>query len=281
MRNNSGIKAKTGHLPPGKCFCLIQLILFWKFSPELKWILRTWPSPVRSLPLSLPTSTIYLSQVQCLRKSSRVHPLIHIFHLSVNKAWTERDFVQKSSVYATLARHFLSSAAEKRAGRICLGMKLGLRAAMARQVLQRVHRGGLLLEWHLRWGRLDHDGGKDRSALLSPPGDAAASGRSAGSPNRWAQQLFTHGTCVFGAFTLVSVTTILFHKEQIWYPKHVLRVNPKSFFFVISKTYVWFFLKLFKWLSCLETTLRLGDDHAVVKCQNTGTGENKIWLMGW
>lgn len=290
MRNNSGIKAKTGHSPPGKCFCLIQLILFWKFSPELKWILRTWPSPVRSLPLSLPTSTIYLSQVQCLRKSRRVHPLIHIFHLSGNKAWTERDFVQKSSVYATLARHFLPSAAEKRAGRICLGDET--------------------------WAARCHgsSGAPARPQRRSPPG-MASSVRSPGprwgkgplcssfsSWRRscvWAQRRFSESvsaTAVYARNLRVwSIYVGLSHDDPFSQGANLVsqaRVKSKSkifFFFVISKTYVWFFFKALQMIELLGDNIASGwrsccgqmSEHWNRWKQNMTDGMIRTLLLQW
>lgn len=159
-----------------------------------------------SLPLflpPLPISLFLLSQVDSAEKWTRVSPL------PCSPPFGEQDatrtwFLQKSSIHVTLVRPlfllWLRGEGGEWGARICLGMKLGLRAVMARQALQRVLRGGVPLAWHPRWVRLDHHGEKDHYSLLSPPGDAASSELGAGPPNRWAQQLFTHGTCAFGAF---------------------------------------------------------------------------------
>lgn len=70
--------------------------------------------------------------------------------------------------------------------RIALGIKLGLRAGMARQVFQRSGRDCFLLSWcrYPRWARLEHDGGKKETFVLSSPGGAALSELDTSPQNR-------------------------------------------------------------------------------------------------
>lgn len=73
-----------------------------------------------------------------------------------------------------------------RVERIELGIKLGSRAGMARQVFQRSGRGSLSLSWcqYPRWVRLEHYGGKTETFLLSSLRGAAPSELDTSPPDR-------------------------------------------------------------------------------------------------
>lgn len=70
--------------------------------------------------------------------------------------------------------------------RIKLGIKLGLRAGMARQVLDRVDRGRFFLSWcqYSRWVRLEHYGEKRETFRLSSARGASVPELSPSPQNR-------------------------------------------------------------------------------------------------
>lgn len=215
-----------------------MLVLRYIISFILKILSGTEVNPTNltlhqcALFLLLSLSIIYLSQVHCLRKSGRVYPLIRIFYLSINKASTEPGFVQKSSVYVTLVRHFFT---------FC---------------------GWEALRWsnssgNETWAARCHgsSGAPARPQRRSPPGMASSVSwpgppwgkgplcSSFSSWRRscvWAQRRFSESVSATAVYARnLRVRSIFmfclshdyhFSQGAIWYPKHVLRVNPKSFF---------------------------------------------------